>query len=356
MNSLGSTNRGSGGCARKLGRPELNTLLAALTDERPGVVGAVSAEVSNRGDVSHLSFAEPKRAMLITTDLLYSVCDDGEMFGYIAAVHAMSDIYAALGAPTFGCVTLCAGRADVDSGHAQAIMRGLAAALKDHDGLLAGGHTVDAGEPFVNVTVGGFDLGYSASKPVRSGDVILLSKPLGSGVALAGRKLGVVTDDDLAPEYGRMRIGNDRAAAALRRVIDDQPDAVRGVTDVSGFGLLDALSMIARSVMIEIQGDSIEAYPHAVDLISEQAWSGLADSNLLHTLEFTTYDSNAERSHLPILLNDPQTSGGLLAILEPAAAASLLADKALGFAAIGKAESEAASLSVHVRSDARVNR
>ena len=227
-------------------------------------------------------------------------------------------------------------------------MRGLATALKDHHALLAGGHTIDAGEPFVNVAVGGLDLGYRAATATRSGDVILLSKPLGSGVALAGRRLGVVTDSDLAPEYAQMRIGNDRAAAALRRIIDDYPDAVRGVTDVSGFGLLDALSTIARSVKIEIYGESIAVYPHAVDLISDQAWSGLADSNLVHTSEFTTYDSNPEQSYLPILLNDPQTSGGLLVVLEPEAAAALLADEALGFAMVGKVKAEAANLSVCV--------
>lgn len=344
--------QGSGGCAHKLGRPELDILLAEVNRAPSASATHAVAEVRNRGDVSQVTLLKSSDSMLVSADLLYSICDDGETFGYITAIHAMSDIYAALGLPSFGCVTLSTGRADIESGTSKAILRGLITALQEHGAVLAGGHTVDTGDAFINLAVVGSDLGYNASEAMQPGDLILLSKPLGSGVALAGRKLGVLSDAELLPEYEQMRVGNDRPAGVLRRLIDEHPGGVRGVTDVSGFGLLDALSTITGPVALELYGNAVPVYPHAIELIAKQAWSALADSNLAHTSEFTVYDDDASRSFLPIILNDPQTSGGLLAILDPAAVASLRGYFKDAFTMIGKINSTATDFSVRVRRDA----
>ena len=116
-----------------------------------------------------------------------------------------------------------------------------------------------------------------------------------------------------------MRESNRRTAELLSHVEEAVPGSVRGVTDVSGFGLLEALRQIADNARVVLNADSIPRFSQTEHFIEAQAWSGLTDANRVYSNEYTSYGGDHAVHVMPILLNDPQTSGGLLALVSPEA-------------------------------------
>lgn len=289
-------------------------------------------------DSVEVRFAEPASSLLTTVDLLYHFGQAAARFGRIAAIHAMSDIYATLGEPVFATVVLGVSRADVASGRAEHVEEGLADALRQHDVLLAGGHTAMADDTFAAVTVLGRRQGRMDFGAVQETDLVVLSKPLGTGLAITAERLQIATAFELEPVYAGMLTSNREAALTLKGCMSDI-GSVRAVTDVSGFGLLDALRSLAPGAAIRLGADRIPFWPSAPRYIAEQAWSGLSDSNALAALEFTKFCHGVDQPFLLPLLSDPQTSGGLLAIVSPAAAAELSRNERVDFAVIGSVNS-----------------
>lgn len=326
----------AGGCAKKVPSARLRELLegAALN---PGVVNGVRHRY-DLDDVVQLSLSPAVDRLVATTDLLFALPGDPARFGRVAAVHALSDVFAALSEPLFATLALGVTHGDLKNGRAEGIIRGVEAALAENGAALAGGHTVLAQEAFVALSAVGRPRILAPLAPVEVGDAVILSKPLGSGLALTALRLSAITEAEVAPAFTGMTLSNRCAADVLVAAEQLQAGCVHGVTDVSGFGFLEALSRLLGHATARVCAKTVPTWPCVPRLIADQAWSGLMDENILESDRFTTYEFGV-RSQMVWPLNDPQTSGGLLAVVTPelSASKSLLDDG--GFRLVGYVES-----------------
>ena len=173
---------------------------------------------------------------------------------------------------------------------------------------------------FLNVAVTGVPRVRLLSSGCVPGDRIVLWKPLGTGLALTARNLGIVKEDELAHAFNAMERSNSDAADLLVELEGVAPGSVRAVNDVSGFGFLESLRKLIGTGIAEIDACQLRYFEGSDLFVVEETWSALADANLVASDEYTTYRNLGVplRRLVPALLNDPQTSGGLLAIIDPA--------------------------------------
>lgn len=338
----------SGGCSRKLPQSGLLALLgrADLPLEIP-TAGPLKS-LTDFGDCFRVELDTPASKFLATTDLLFPVSENGRQFGAVTGIHAMSDIYAALGQPLFGCATL-GGREDVlGSDFASAVLVGLSEVLNDAGAALAGGHTVVSDHTFLNVAVSGLANSAYDPRPPLLDDRVLISKPLGGGLALTALRMGLVSEADIASEYDAMLTSNRHAAMGLMQALSTDPGSVRTVGDVSGFGLLGALRMISGPCTVEIWSDRVPTTRNAERFLLEQTWSPLTDANLRDSNPYTEYGEGPAVNNATILLNDPQTSGGLVAIVDNRTATRLVTDDGYGFTEIGVVRSVGSKFAVTI--------
>jgi selenide,water dikinase len=209
-----------------------------------------------------------------------------------------------------------------------AILTAAADVVREAGGIVAGGHTIRSEEPIFGLAVQGLvhpDRVW-VKGGARPGDVVVLSKPIGTGIVLAG-------GDDAAKQavIAGMRTLN-RGAAETLAALDDAPHAV---TDVTGFGLLGhAWEVAERSgVTIELDAGALPLYAGALDAAAQGVRTGGDARNRAHLKGHLTVDGVEDA--VEALAFDPQTSGGLLAAIAPAAAgADELRER--GFTAIGR--------------------
>lgn len=295
-----------GGCGAKLEAATLAHALAGLAPPpRPDIpVGLGAAE-----DAA-VALPPPGMALVSSVDFFRAFLDDPYVFGEIAAAHALSDLYAMGAAPwtALAIATLPVLPPRARAADLAAMMHGACAVLGAAGCALIGGHSAEGAEMALGFAVSGLaDPALLWRKSdLRAGDRLILTKPLGTGLVLAGQMRGRARARWLEAAVASMRRTNAAAAAALRA------GGARGVTDVTGFGLaLHLREMLeAGGVAAILDRDTLPALPGARELAGEGVASSLAPAN--------------EAAGDP-LLADPQTSGGLLAGLPPETAAATLA-------------------------------
>jgi selenide, water dikinase len=304
-----------GGCAAKWGGAPLTALLAELADATDpdlllGLAPFDDAAVYRLG---------PDTALVSTTDFFPPLVDDPDDFGAIAAANACSDVFA-MGGRVLLALNIAAFPQDFPPEAIAAIFDAAAKVVGEAGGTVAGGHTIRAAEPIFGLAVQGIahpDRLWTKAG-ARPGDRLVLSKPIGSGIVLAGG-----SEDDKAATVAVMRTLNARAADQLHRLEadrDDQP--VHAVTDVTGFGLAGhGWEMAERSgVMVRFRIEDAPLYPGAWGAADAGTRTGGDERNrayLAGRLRINVPDTQAA------LAIDPQTSGGLLAAVGPAAAPTL---------------------------------
>ena len=205
-------------------------------------------------------------AVIQTVDFFTPIVDDPYLFGQIAAANALSDVYAMGGVPRLAmnllcvpnCLSLQTVRKILEGGHDKAVEAGC---------VIAGGHTIQDNEPKYGLCVTGFVHPDRILKNVgaRPGDVLVLTKPLGSGVLTTAIKGGLCTDAQKAEVYMHMATLNARAGEAVAAA-----DNVHACTDVTGFGLLGhSYEMAAGSdVTIVLEGSRLPLMGGARELAS----------------------------------------------------------------------------------------
>ena len=268
----------------------------------------------------------PDVAVVSTTDFFPPLVDDPADFGAIAAANACSDVFA-MGGQVVMAVNIAAFPEHFPREAIVAIFEAGAQVVSAAGGAVAGGHTIRNPEPIYGLAVQGVvhpDRIFRKSG-AAAGDVLMLSKPVGTGLTLASG-----TDSDKAAAIAGMKALNRAAAESLREL----GDAVHAVTDVTGYGLAGhSWEMAERSgVRAIIDTGSIVAYPGALEAANEGKRTGGDPRNrdyLAGHLD-TTADAGPEA-----LCFDPQTSGGLLAAVAPDVATALLSD---GFWQVGTVE------------------
>ncbi len=249
--------------------------------------------------------------------------DDARSWGAIAAANALSDVYAMGGTPLFALNLVAWPRTGLPFELLGEVLAGAADVAKEAGCLLLGGHTIDDTEPKFGLAVTGeaHPDHLMTNTAGRAGDILVLTKPLGTGLLTTALKRGRLSDPELAAAIRVMRTLNAGAARAARAA------GVRAATDITGFGLLGHLGNILQgsALAAEVWTENLPVLEHARQLADEGVVPGGTTRNLEAAVETTDYGMGITESDR-ILLSDAQTSGGLLLAVAPERVAQLLAD------------------------------
>lgn len=256
-----------------------------------------------------------EQAVVSTADFFPPVVDDPYAFGAIAAANAMSDVYA-MGGEVLFALNLVAFPDTLDPKILSEILRGGRDKLSEAGGVIAGGHTVTDKEPKYGLAVTGVvhPEQILTKGHARIGDVLILTKPLGTGLITTAHKRDQVDDDDLQAAIASMTRLNREASRRLRL------PAVHACTDITGFGLLGhAWEMALQSEGgMHFEWASLPWLPGArryAEAGCVPGGTGRNEEFLSEHVRLPDEMGEPERS----LIFDPQTSGGLLAAVDPAA-------------------------------------
>jgi selenide,water dikinase len=300
-----------GGCAAKWGGAALGHLLGELAQRSDP---ALLLGLSPFDDAAVYKLTDDL-AVVSTTDFFPPLVDDPADFGAIAAANACSDVFA-MGGRVILALNIAAFPEQMPTEVIEQILTAAAATVALAGGSIAGGHTIRSDEPVFGLAVQGLvhpDRVWTKGG-ARPGDRLMLSKPLGTGIVLAG-------GDTLAKQaaVSGMRELNRQAAETLDRLPVGQ---VGAVTDVTGFGLAGhGWEMAERSgVEIVIDGGALPLYPTVRALAERGIKTGGEERNrsYLGSRLVAAAGSSSEAIAL-----DPQTSGGFLASVDPTAVRAL---------------------------------
>jgi len=308
-----------GGCGCKVAPAALREIIGRSA---PGMVPERLLVGIETGDDAAVYQINDSQAIVATTDFFTPIVDDPYDFGAIAATNALSDVYAMGGAPLFALALVGMPVDKLPVATIRRILEGGEAVCSAAGIPVAGGHTIDAVEPIYGlVAIGEVDPRHvKRNAGARSGDVLVLGKPLGVGVYSAALKKQQL---DVKRYQAMLAVATqlNTPGTVLGRMSE-----AHALTDVTGFGLLGHLLAMCRAsgVGARLEFDAVPLLPGVLDLIragmvtgaSGRNWSSYrAEVNLAQSID------DARRA----LLTDPQTSGGLLVACAPAAVERILA-------------------------------
>lgn len=259
-------------------------------------------------------------AIVQTVDFFPPMVDDPYLFGQIAAANALSDVYAMGAKPVLAMNLLCFPSC-LDLRVAREILAGGADKAKEAGCVIAGGHSITDNEPKYGLSVTGMIhpgkiLTNSGAQP---GDILLLTKKVGTGAVMTACKGGILSEDEAAEAYASMCLLNRRAAeiaAGFR---------VHACTDITGFGVAGHVCEMTEGsgVTAVLQAADLPLLPHALNLAREGILPGGIYRNRDYFLERVSISAVIPEA-LADLFFDPQTSGGLLFSVPASEAGKLL--------------------------------
>ena len=253
-------------------------------------------------------------------DFFTPVVDDPEAYGAIAAANALSDVYAMGGRPITALSIAAIPESDFPPEWTAAIFKGGALKLMEAGCALLGGHTVRDPEIKFGYAITGIvePTALLTNAGARAGDVLVLTKPLGTGVIATAQKNGRAPEESVTASTAGMLRLNRSAAEHARRY------RARAATDITGFGLVGHGLGLAREsgVGLEIETRALPLLPGA-QALAEQSQSGGLKANRRQFADKVDLEAGLDPS-LAILAYDPQTSGGLLLSVPEDEATALL--------------------------------
>jgi selenide,water dikinase len=311
-----------GGCAAKWGASLLSELVTDLVPGEDDPSSRLLVGLRPSDDAAVVEIAEGV-ALVSTTDFFPPLVDDPADFGAIAAANACSDVFA-MGGDVLLALNIAAFPESLPVHVIQAIFRAASEVVVEAGGVVAGGHTIRSPEPIFGLAVQGLvtpgrQFTTGGAEP---GDVVVLSKPLGTGLALASGDAEIIRG-----AVSSMRRLNRAAAGALR----SEGSKVHAVTDVTGFGLLGhGWEMAERSgIRLEVEAGALPTLDGVVAVAEAGVRTGGDANNRAYVhgrVDLAAGDAMAA------IAFDPQTSGGLLAAVDPSAVDQL---ETAGFVPIG---------------------
>ena len=306
-----------GGCAAKLGADLLADALSGLGADAPAdlVVGLDPAD-----DAAAYRVA-PDLAILGTVDFFPPLVDDPDAYGAIAAANAVSDIFA-MGGRVLFALSVAALPEDLPRDAVAAILGAASSTVRAAGGTLAGGHTIRDPEPTFGLAVIGVAHPDRLLRKggARPGDILLLTKPLGTGLLVSGARQGRTATADLDASIASMRRLNRAAGEAF------VAHGLAGATDVTGFGLLGHGLEMARAsgTRLVFEATALPALPGALALAADGLETDGAGHNRRYVAPALTVVPGVTAAAVA-LAHDPQTSGGLLAAVPPELLAAVTA-------------------------------
>ena len=262
-------------------------------------------------------------ALVQTLDFFTPIVDDPFDYGRIAALNSINDVWAMGGTPVTAMAITCFPKKGVDFSILQEIMRGGLSVLTENKVVLVGGHSVDNEQIMFGYSVTGvIDPNRVATNAgARPGDVIILTKPIGTGVISTGIKRAKASPEIVAESVATMMTPGKYAAEAIQKF------EVRGATDVTGFALLGhAWEMAcASNVTIEIDSARVPLINGALELAASGMITGADKTNREYVGEDVSLAAGLD-PNLVKLFYDPQTAGGLLMAIPEEKADGLLVE------------------------------
>ena len=295
----------SGGCSAKIPPKQLEEILSFLPlPEDPNIL--VDIDTSDDAGVYKVN---NELALVFTTDFFPPVCSDPYEFGQIAAANSISDVYAMGGEPVIALNIMMfpAVRLPVEA-YAE-ILKGGYDVASEAGVRIIGGHTIDDFPPKYGLAVVGYvhPDRIITNTGARPGDSLILTKPVGTGIILAGQRLGLATDNDVSEAKKYMKLLNRSGAEVMKK------HNIKGATDVTGFGLAGhALKMAKAShVSLELNMKQVPLIGSTYKIIDEGCIPGASFRNLDYAEPETGFASDLDYN-LKMIAFDAQTSGGLL--------------------------------------------
>jgi selenide,water dikinase len=264
----------------------------------------------NRGEDAALWKIDEERIGILTVDFITPVVDSPEYFGKIAAANSLSDVYAMGGRPLIALNVVCFPTDCEPLDVLREILNGGAQKAIEAGAMLAGGHSVQDEEPKYGLVVFGevkkermWTVGTA-----RPGDVLVLTKPIGTGIAVTAIKAGLFSDENIDAAVQSMAKLN-----SIPPILsEDICKTVKACTDVTGFGLAGhALDLLSEGTTLEIEMERLPLLPG----IKEMADMGLIPAGAYRNKEHSgpkVINESKMGIFAEDLLFDPQTSGGLL--------------------------------------------
>ncbi len=290
---------------RDLGHPQHERLLAGW----------------DRGEDAALWDLENGQAAILTVDLITPVVNDPYLWGQIAAANSLSDVFAMGGLPRVALNVVGFPVSCEPLEVLRDVLRGGRDKIIEAGALLAGGHSVEDDEPKYGLVVFG-DVAKGQIWRVSGalpGDVLFLTKPLGTGIMITALKGDMATPEETAQLTASMASLNDLP----RRLPEQWARAIRACTDVTGFGFAGhLLDMAGETLNVVIARDALPLLPG----VQEKAAMGLVPAGCYRNRDVFSSRVEGISGHNSLMgdvLFDPQTSGGLLLAVDPAVAAEV---------------------------------
>jgi selenide,water dikinase len=314
----------------KLAPSDLAQVLSKMPSQDFSTDVLVGFETSDDAGVFRLN---DDTALVQTVDFFTPIADEPEIYGRIAAVNSMNDIYAMGGTPISALSIVCypqKGDWDVLG----EIILGGQKALNEEKVVVLGGHSVDDQEIKFGYAITGLinPTKILRNSDAKAGDVLVLTKAIGTGVISTAIKFEKASETAKTAAMKTMTTSARQASNVMREV------GANGCTDITGFGLLGHAFEMAKAsnVTLKIDSEKIPFLPDVIELIGEKMLTRGDKNNRVYvgdTVKFREDISNEMQS----ALFDPQTAGGLLISLEPEKA-KILVKKVEGARIIGKVE------------------
>jgi len=268
-------------------------------------------------DDASVVLIDENTAIVNTVDFFTPILNDPYKFGAVAAANAISDIYA-MGAEPISALSVTAfSLEELSLETLTQIMQGAADKCAEAGIQISGGHSIDDKEPKFGLSVTGTahpeKLWFNDG--AKAGDTLVLTKPLGAGVATTAVKKEICPKELEDKVYESMSLLNKKA----KEIFSTFDKNIHSVTDVTGFGLAGHLyeMMSASKTKAEITFDNIAVFDGVKEIILKKIYPGGTLRNKKYLENFIRFENQNEIA--PFLLFDPQTSGGLLASVEPSA-------------------------------------
>jgi selenide,water dikinase len=257
-------------------------------------------------------------ALIATTDFFMPVVDDAFHFGRIAAANAISDVYAMGGTPVLALAILGWPVEKIPAAYAQKVMEGARSICLEAGIPLAGGHSIDSAEPVFGLAVNGLVPVERIKKnnEAKEGDLLFLTKPLGSGILSTAQKRGALKkehEEKMIQQMERLnKVG--QAMSAIKEV--------HAMTDITGFGLLGHLIEMAEGsgLSADLYYSKLHMLPGVTEYLSQRMIPDATYRNWNNYSKAVSFDTGVDVMSAFNILPDPQTNGGLLIAVAPGAA------------------------------------
>lgn len=300
----------SGGCSAKISPKQLEEFLKYLPlPADPNILVDIDTH-----DDAGVYKVNDELALVFTTDFFPPVCSDPYEFGQIAAANSISDVYAMGGTPVIALNIMMFPASKLPMEVYAEILKGGSDIAAEAGVRIIGGHTIDDFPPKYGLAV----VGYIHPEKIITnagaspGDLLILTKPVGTGVILAGQRMKMASDEDVNVAKKLMKTLNNSGAEVMKKF------KVKGATDITGYGLAGHALKMARAsnVTLELDLGKVPLIGSTYRLVDEGCIPGASFSNL----DFVENDSHLRMNlnyNLKMIAMDAQTSGGLLICVQP---------------------------------------